>query len=603
MSRLTMGDNDDMACRCVIGYINDKKRLKVRSIMYCNNCGEEIIKGAKFCVHCGTEVSGKMRNRRNVVMVGVAGFIGLCFIISLVILLTNRKPTICLNDYVSVEVSGFDSMGKARFTFDEETLMEDYGDIIAKNYKNVMADAIDLSDDAEYISVQSMIMNCINGSFDKGSELYNGDEITFTWNCDDDAAMENYGVKLKYSDIEIEIDQLKEIEEVDPFEGIDVVFSGYAPNGYADVVKNTEKSIIHKLSYRLSESNDLRNGDVITLRVVNDSLDPEYFAKEYGVILTETEKEYVVDGLSRYASSSEDVNEEMLKQLLDEAQRIVSEEIPGSNIQYIENYWLALSEEYDGYKRNRLILVYQADNQEDYYLVTFANIVLDNEKTKWENVSLERRGSIQDYVSRQYLLEGFDIYETNIGKCMNLPVEQDESLSGAVDVERLDEQRQNMYYIMDALADQCYSEAYNPSDAHFFWGALSTFISFNPERWADETTVIGWRVERSRVEQYAAGLFEKYNGLMDIPENSYMVQTQDGNNYEIMAGDRGMEYTKITSWIVENDGTEKVTMDLIDEMEDESFATYVFTLVENPQLKTNNNQIFMYSVKSVEKID
>lgn len=182
--------------------------------------------------------------------------------------------------------------------------------------------------------------------------------------------------------------------------------------------------------------------------------------------------------------------------------------------------------------------------------------------------------------------------------------EQEESTESLnVDIDNLNEERSNMYYVMDALADQCYYEAYNPSDAYFFWGALSTFISFNPERWADETTEMGWRVERSRVEQYAAGLFEKYNGLMDIPENSYMVQMQDGNNYEIMAGDRGMEYTKITSWIVENDGMEKVTMDLIDEMENEPFATYVFTLVENPQFKTNNNQIFVYSVKSVEKID
>ena len=63
---------------------------------------------------------------------------------------------------------------------------------------------------AKFIGVKGLLMNCIDGSFDKRTELSNGDKVTFVWDCDDEVAKESYGVKLKYSDVEVKIEDLEE---------------------------------------------------------------------------------------------------------------------------------------------------------------------------------------------------------------------------------------------------------------------------------------------------------------------------------------------------------------------------------------------------------
>lgn len=571
--------------------------------MYCNNCGGKIPEDIKFCPMCGTEVIYNVKNKKGIVPFVIAGAVGAFLIIALGILFVNRKPTINLNDYLEVEVSGYDTKGKVSYDFDEDALKEDYGDIIEKSMDKNMINSFGMGNYAKSIGVQALIMNCIEGSFDKRSELSNGDKVTFVWDCDDEVAKESYGVKLKYSDVEVKIEDLEEVEEVNPFEGIDVVFSGYAPNGQAEIVIDDDKVVIPELKYELSQSDDLKNGDIVTVYIANIIWDPEYFEKEYGVTLTETKKEFVVEDLSQYADSPDDINEEMFKQLLSESKEIVSTECSQNNIQYVENYWLGLSEDYDTYYGNQLIYVYQVGTQGEGYTVAFENIALDKGKAVYENVIAESISSIQGmqgYVERQMARNGLDYCEANIGMGISLPVEEAVAIPAEVDVENLTEDQQEMYYIMDALADCCYYDIYEPSNPSFFWSALKAFVSYNSADWSEGYSEMGLLVKQDKIEKIAAGLFEMYNGLLDIPESEYIIQEND--SYTFMVGDRGMEYTKISSWTMQADGTDKVTMELIDEMENEVFAIYEFTLVPNPRLQYDNEQVFQYSVRNVEKI-
>lgn len=572
--------------------------------MYCNNCGEKIPEAVNFCPKCGTKISSNItgETKKNNIPVIIAGIVGLCVVIGLVIMFVNRKPTINLNHYFSIDVSGFDSRGRAKYIFDEDALTEDYGDIIGKNYKKTVIDEYGLLNDEEslrYYSVQSMIMECIDGSLDRRENLSNGDKITYTWNCDDDLAMERYGVRLKYSDFEVDVNQLTAVEKVNPFEGINVSFSGYTPNGHAEIVKDSNNKYAQELSYRISQSDDLKNGDTLTVYVVCTSLDPEYFEKEYGIVLTETQKEYTVSGLSSYISSSGDIDEEMMNQLLDEAQKTVSQKMPDKNMQYIGNYWLSLTDDCLGYDRNFLLLIYRENGQGDYYIVSIKNIAKEDAKVVWENVTIDSTDDAQEYADILQLSKGLDIYETNICNNSGLFFEEAVETPANIELGQLTESQQNMYYVMDALAETCYYQTYDPNDADFFWSALDSLICCNPERWAEEDSYMGWRVEKSKLEQYAAGLFEEYHGLREIPESDYPEFKQDGDSYVFMIGDRGMEHTEITSWIIEDDGTNTVIMDLIDDMDNEIYATYSFVLVPNPQLKVDKNQVFQYSVRSV----
>lgn len=571
--------------------------------MVCNNCGEKIIEGAKFCPMCGTEVTNDMKNKKKVNPFVLAGIAGASLVLGLIILFATRKPNINLNDYLTIEVSGYNARGTVSYDFDDEALQEDYGEIIEKNMDKETLNKFGMNKYAKFIGVKGLLMNCIDGSFDKRTELSNGDKVTFVWDCDDEVAKESYGVKLKYSDVEVKIEDLEEVEEVNPFEGIEVVFSGYAPNGQAEIVIDDDKVVIPELKYELSDSDDLKNGDIVTVYISNIIWDPEYFEKNYGVTLTETKKEFVVEGLSQYADSPDDINEEMFNQLLSESKEIVSAECSQNNIQYVENYWLGLSEDYDTYYGNQLIYVYQVGAQGEGYTVTFENIALDKGKAVYENVIAESISSIQGmqgYVERQMARNDLDYCEANIGTGISLPVEEAVAIPAEVDVENLTEDQQEMYYIMDALADCCYYDIYEPSNPSFFWSALKAFVSFNSADWSEGYSEMGLLVKQDKIEKIAAGLFESYNGLLDIPESEYIIEEND--SYTFMAGDRGMEYTKITSWTVQADGTDKVTMELIDEMENEVYAIYEFTLVPNPRLQYDKEQVFQYSVRNVEKI-
>lgn len=570
--------------------------------MVCNNCGEEIIEGVKFCPMCGTEVTNDMGNKKKVNPSVLAGIVGAGLVLGLIILFATRKPTINLNDYLTVEVSGYDTRGTVSYDFDDEALQEDYGDIIEKNMDKETLNKFGMSKYAKFIGVKGLLMNCVDGSFDKRSELSNGDKVTFVWDCDDETAKESYGVKLKYSDVEVKIEDLEEVEEVNPFEGIDVVFSGYAPNGEAEIVIDDDKVVIPELKYELSQSDDLKNGDMVTVYISNIIWDPEYFEKEYGVTLSETKKEFVVEDLCKYANSPDDINEEIFNQLLNESKEIVSAECSQSNIQYVENYWLGLSEDYDTYYGNQLIYVYQVGMQGECYIVAFENIALDKEKAVYENVITDSSSiqGMRGYVERQMAKNGLDYCEANIGTGISLPVEEAVAIPAEVNVENLTEDQQEMYYIMDALADCCYYDIYEPSNPSFFWSALKAFVSYNSADWSEGYSEMGLLVKQDKIEKIAAGLFESYNGLLDIPESEYVIQEND--SYTFMAGDRGMEYTKITSWTMQADGTDKVTMELIDEMENEVYAIYEFTLVPNPRLQYDSKQVFQYAVRNVEKI-
>lgn len=192
--------------------------------------------------------------------------------------------------------------------------------------------------------------------------------------------------------------------------------------------------------------------------------------------------------------------------------------------------------------------------------------------------------------------------------------EQENENTGEIDINSLNADQQKMYYVMDSLADCCYYEEYNPADPEFFWRAIYYFVTDGSykvggvtDKESENFGTVSY-AERSTVEKYAAGLFENYNGLLDVPEDSYSVRIDGDGNYEFMQGDRGLEYTKIASWDIEANSTEKVVINSIYDHADEDVpyeevvASYEITLVENPQLKNDSDQIFKYSVRDVKKI-
>ncbi|MDE6780311.1 MAG: hypothetical protein K2J40_02475 [Ruminococcus sp.] len=96
-----------------------------------------------------------------------------------------------------------------------------------------------------------------------------------------------------------------QVQKIDPFENLKVSFTGTFPeskitytggNSYAD--------------YSADVTSGMKNGDVVT---VTAGLDP-YYENKYE--LTETTKEYTVDGLSAYAMTLDEIPEDMKTKMI-----------------------------------------------------------------------------------------------------------------------------------------------------------------------------------------------------------------------------------------------------------------------------------------------
>lgn len=146
---------------------------------------------------------------------------------ALPILLTGCGRTkINVNDYLTTEVSCFDGDGYA-------TLQMDVASLVADNYE-----AFGLTQDDSLMTfnaVVSAVSNGIDGSFDRQTELSNGDRIKFTWNSDFSTLESDYKVKFTATDIDITISGLDEIIELNPFDYIKMKYTGVAPNGIATI--------------------------------------------------------------------------------------------------------------------------------------------------------------------------------------------------------------------------------------------------------------------------------------------------------------------------------------------------------------------------------
>ena len=275
--------------------------------------------------------------------------------------------TINLNDYVSIVEDGYDTAGVANYVFDYEKFEEDYDGKIKKDGKDV--------------AVETFLEKCVNMSLSANSGLSNGDTVTLVWDCNDERASENYGCKLKYSDITYKITELDVPEKFNPFDYASAKFNGKAPNGTATMQKDTSCEEMRWVEFKIDKSKELKNGDVITVTASIAQGDAA-FAEKFGKVLGETTKQFTVSGLDEYYLSMEDVPEaafELLKQSGSETVKKSTEkwENPSrlQDISYV-GYIYGVNEKTPSRNTVRLIYKVTANNPnvEYYYYISFGGV-------------------------------------------------------------------------------------------------------------------------------------------------------------------------------------------------------------------------------------
>lgn len=225
------------------------------------------------------------------------------FILSSLLVGCGSRPE--ASDYLKVFVSGMNEKGVLTFDYDADRLVKD---------------ALGLKfDKAEDLSIKNMetyfkFISSIDISTSKKESLKNGDVVEFTISIDDD----DYFKKVKTTPYLFTVEGLKEgtvITEQDFRENTVVQFMGISGEGSLIVENIFKEKPLNKISFNIEEHKDLKNGDKIVIKALeDDSLEQA----EY-VLNDKNGFEVEVYGLDEIAQNAQDIkNLEALSTLIKE---------------------------------------------------------------------------------------------------------------------------------------------------------------------------------------------------------------------------------------------------------------------------------------------
>lgn len=445
--------------------------------MFCENCGAKFASDAKFCEKCGQmlklDESNHSENlnvienknitklkkisKKKVSIIGIVCVV----IISALLVVINKKTSINMSEYVKVEFSGYDTIGTAKVKIDYDALEKDYADKLKYYGKDKL--------EASFMEPYEIFAEkCISGNLDKMENLKNGDIVVYKWTCDEKVAKEDFKVKLKVDDLKFTVSGLEEVKEMDPFENIDLTYSGISPIGSVKVNKKAKNNIMDELYFDVEPSDGLSNGDKVVVSISDGWWDDiqSYYLEEFGVKFTLTSKEYTVDGLGSYITSlaqipkdsfdkmkmqSEDTLKAYAAQSWDEHESL-------DEMTYIGSYLLTPknAKEIYGYN-NEVYLVYKVqasdnfdeadihDNFTYYYYVAFQDIIvlpdgtcsIDLSSYKTPSDSFTRKvvfgTSSWDYYNFYYY--GYETLDTLFNKCITAKIDEYNYEANVEDIE------------------------------------------------------------------------------------------------------------------------------------------------------------------------
>lgn len=236
------------------------------------------------------------------------------------------KTKIDVMEDLEVAFSGVDGYGTAAITnkydWEEEALEAIGGD----------------PEDVSLLGDMMKIESAVSFEISPSEGLSNGDTVTVKTSVDNEK-VKKYKIAFKTGEKEFTVEGLREIEQLDLFENVDVEFQGIAPyvNAY---IKNGNSGAPVYVGYTLDKSENLTVGDTVTVTAEYD----ENRLLEQGYTAGEGTREYVVPECDRYvtklAEIPEDTMGKMQKQIEDAIRSKGWESLTG--VEFIGNYFLSL---------------------------------------------------------------------------------------------------------------------------------------------------------------------------------------------------------------------------------------------------------------------
>lgn len=316
--------------------------------------------------------------------------------------LKSRPIEVNLQEYVTVNFDGYDSLGTATVEFDDSKFKEDFGDKLKYH-----GDDKDMKDKSAKKLIAQYFDDAI--SLDKAEELSNGDTVTVEFEYDADQLLEDLNIKTSTDGITFTVKGLEEIPTFDPFEGLEITYFGTAPNAYAsldtsNVTNEYYDNYDYIFNYEYEDLKNLSNGDVITITIKYDDEESDeefisYFVELYGVMPTQISKEFTVEGLQVSVTSKSQITDDVLKQMQDylEDQEImytssdIGTELTNDGevtLSAVEYYGMYIGEPKDetsyyndveAYLTYKISINYKSEDYSFYCVVGMDDLVLDGD--------------------------------------------------------------------------------------------------------------------------------------------------------------------------------------------------------------------------------
>lgn len=342
--------------------------------MFCGKCGEKNDDDAKFCHSCGTpldKVGGGQEEPKKVkalpkkaIMSAVGAVAAVAALIIILSIILNGKKTINLNDFVTVEATGYDGYGTVRAKIDWDAMEEKYGSKLSFTSKAKK----------EYGGLTSLmtpidlIKDCVDVELDTKDGVSNGDKISYTWDIDENLT-KYVKCNVKYKDDSYSVSGLTEVGTFDAFADLEVTFSGIAPNG--SLRYDYTGSELNYYDFSCDTSSELSNGDTVKITIDDDMA---YYAEKLGKVPASLEKEYKVEGLNSYLLKTEDISADGLKTMQQQAEDVFNSYVAKNwedcvsleSLTYMGNYLLTIKDMGYWGSKNLLYLVYKAQSKEEY---------------------------------------------------------------------------------------------------------------------------------------------------------------------------------------------------------------------------------------------
>ncbi len=248
-------------------------------------------------------------------IIGIAAAAVVVLVVAVAMIL-NMKKKVNINDYITVKFTGYDTVGQAKCELDEDALV--MAILKAQGKKVTESDLNSLSSLSSAFQVMVKVENdaYLNYQLSQTSDLSNGDKVTLKITCSKELE-KSLGINLVSKDKEYTVSDLDAATQIDPFDYLNVTFSGTSPNASVSL-KNTadsSDSFLKNLYFSADKSSGISAGDTITVKVSANKED----ALKKGYILTETSKEYTCDKVDEYVTDITDIPEDKMTALKKDA--------------------------------------------------------------------------------------------------------------------------------------------------------------------------------------------------------------------------------------------------------------------------------------------